>query len=33
VDWSPRPLDVEGLKEKILLDFQKRVAAALAAAR
>ena len=33
VDWSPRPLDVEGLKETIRLDFQNRVTAALLAPR
>jgi len=33
VDWTPRPIDVEGLKETIVLDFHNRVAAALAAAR
>jgi hypothetical protein len=33
VDWSPRPLDVEALKETIVLDFQNRVAAALRSAR
>ena len=32
VDWSPRPLDVERVKQAVTLDFQKRVAAALAAA-
>jgi Polysaccharide pyruvyl transferase len=33
VDWSPRPLDVEGLKETIRRDFQNRVTAALLAPR
>jgi len=33
VDWSPRPLDVEGLKETIRRDFQNRVTAALPAPR
>jgi hypothetical protein len=33
VDWSPRPLNVEGLKETIRLDFQNRVTAALLAPR
>ena len=33
VDWSPRQLDVEGLKETIRLDFQNRVTAALLAPR
>jgi hypothetical protein len=29
VDWNPRPLDIESLKQTIALDFQKRIAAAL----
>ncbi len=33
VDWNPRPIDVEGLKETIARDFRNRVAAALATAR
>ena len=33
VDWNPHPIDVEPIKETIALDFQKRVGAALAAAR
>jgi len=33
VDWNPAPLDVEALKQTMVLDFQNRIAAALAAAR
>jgi len=33
VDWSPQPLAIESLKEKVSLDFQNRVAAALRSAR
>jgi hypothetical protein len=33
LDWSPRPLEVEGLKKSILLDFRKRIGVALAALR
>src|SRR5262249_35209243 len=33
VDWSPRPIDVERIKEAIARDFHNRIAAALAAAR
>ena len=33
VDWSPRPIDVELLKETIALDFQNRVAVARACAQ
>src|SRR5262249_4731640 len=28
VDWEPRPIDVEGIKRTIALDFRNRVAAA-----
>jgi hypothetical protein len=30
IDWRPQPVDIDGLKETILLDFRNRVAAALA---
>jgi Polysaccharide pyruvyl transferase len=30
IDWSPQPVDIDGLRETILLDFRNRVAAALA---
>jgi len=33
VDWNPLPIDVEPIKQTISLNFQKRVAAALASAR
>lgn len=33
VDWSPRPLDIESLKETVTHDFQNRVATALESAR
>jgi len=33
VDWSPRAIDVEPIKETIVRDFQNRVATALASAR
>src|SRR5262249_46258826 len=32
VDWEPRPIDVEGTKKTIALDFRNRVAAAFASA-
>jgi hypothetical protein len=33
VDWNPLPIDVEPIKQTITLNFQSRVAAALASAR
>jgi hypothetical protein len=33
VDWNPLSIDVEPIKQTISLDFQNRVAAALASAR
>jgi len=33
VNWNPPPIDVELIKQAIALDFQSRVAAALARAR